>query len=119
MPSLSTFLNQRIRWASKADKYEDKRIFWVLVFVYLLNAFLLFFPFTFIWLSENFNYWLSFLAVKTITEMCFMYLIAKYYNKMHVLLLFPFLQPFHIVYTVVAGWLGKFGTYQWKGRKVH
>jgi hypothetical protein len=28
------------------------------------------------------------------------------------------MQPFHIMYTVIAGWLGKFGSYKWKGRKV-
>jgi hypothetical protein len=27
-------------------------------------------------------------------------------------------QPFHILYTVIAGWLGKFGSYQWKERSV-
>jgi hypothetical protein len=26
--------------------------------------------------------------------------------------------PFHIVYTVIAGWLGKFGNYAWKGREL-
>jgi len=119
MPTLSTFLNQRIRWASKADKYEDKRIFWVLAFVYLYNAFLLFFPLTIIWLPENFKFWLCYLFIKTLTEITFMHLVAKYYNKMHILFIFPFLQPFHILYTVVAGWLGKFGTYKWKDRTVH
>jgi cellulose synthase/poly-beta-1,6-N-acetylglucosamine synthase-like glycosyltransferase len=37
MPNWKAFLNQRIRWASKANKYDDKRIFWVLVLVYLFN----------------------------------------------------------------------------------
>lgn len=30
------FINQRIRWASKATSYDDKRIFSVLILVYLL-----------------------------------------------------------------------------------
>ena len=29
------------------------------------------------------------------------------------------LQPFHIVYIILAGWLGYFKKYEWKGRKVH
>ena len=37
MKSWSTFFNQRIRWASKAMHYNDKRIFWVLLLVYLFN----------------------------------------------------------------------------------
>jgi len=34
MRNWSDFLNQRIRWASKADRYDDKRIIAVLVLVY-------------------------------------------------------------------------------------
>ena len=36
-PDLKSFLRQRIRWASKAAKYEDKRIFRVLLLVYAAN----------------------------------------------------------------------------------
>jgi cellulose synthase/poly-beta-1,6-N-acetylglucosamine synthase-like glycosyltransferase len=38
MPTWKDFFNQRIRWASKADKFEDKRIIAVLALVYLLNG---------------------------------------------------------------------------------
>ena len=44
MKTLKDFFNQRIRWASKADKYDDKRIFGVLLLVYLLYAALLILP---------------------------------------------------------------------------
>ena len=36
MKTRKEFFNQRIRWASKARYYEDKKIFWVLLFVYFL-----------------------------------------------------------------------------------
>ena len=39
--TIGEFFRQRIRWASKADKYDDKRIFWVLLLVYLFNDFLI------------------------------------------------------------------------------
>lgn len=42
--SIGEFMNQRIRWASKADKYDDKRITAVLLMVYLFNAILLLLP---------------------------------------------------------------------------
>jgi cellulose synthase/poly-beta-1,6-N-acetylglucosamine synthase-like glycosyltransferase len=41
MPDWKSFLNQRIRWASKATNYKDKRVFWVLMLVYFTNLFLL------------------------------------------------------------------------------
>jgi hypothetical protein len=31
---------------------------------------------------------------------------------------FIFCQPFHILYTVIAGAFGLFGQYKWKGRRV-
>ena len=42
--SIKEFFNQRIRWASKADKYDDKRIFAVLLLVYIVNVLLLVLP---------------------------------------------------------------------------
>src|SRR5580658_2654719 len=35
--SWNGFVHQRVRWASKADRYDDKRIFWVLLLVYIVN----------------------------------------------------------------------------------
>ncbi len=37
MKTWKSFFNQRIRWASKARSYDDKRIFLVLLMVYLFN----------------------------------------------------------------------------------
>jgi cellulose synthase/poly-beta-1,6-N-acetylglucosamine synthase-like glycosyltransferase len=128
MKTLKDFLNQRIRWASKADKYDDKRIFGVLLLVYLFNILLLILPV----LGSLKNYplsiinyqfsllqlWLTLVICKTIIELIFLFPVASFFNKKSLLWLFPLAQPFHILYTVIAGWLGKFGTYQWKERKV-
>jgi len=64
------------------------------------------------------TFWLLLFA-KTIVEWCFMLPVANFFGMRKSLLIFPFMQPFHILYTVIAGWLGKFGTYQWKGRTVN
>jgi biofilm PGA synthesis N-glycosyltransferase PgaC len=112
------FFNQRIRWASKADKYDDKRIFWVLLIVYLFNL-----SFVALLVAGLFNsyYWWSLLflfAAKALIELPFIISVASFFNKKHLLKYFIVFQPLHILYTVVAGWLGKFGSYEWKGRKV-
>ncbi len=114
----SAFFRQRIRWASKADKYDDQRIFAVLLLVYLLNVWLLVLAVSCFFISSNLQLLLFALAVKTIAELIFLIPVAGFYQKTKLLMWFPFAQPFHIVYTVVAGWLGKFGTYEWKGRTV-
>jgi len=114
----SAFFNQRIRWASKADKYDDKRVFWVLLIVYLAN--LSFFALLVAGFF-NFYYWwclLFLFAAKTLIELPFIISVASFFNKKYLLNYFIIFQPLHIIYTIVAGWLGKFGSYEWKGRKI-
>ncbi|MEI6263908.1 MAG: glycosyltransferase [Sphingobacteriia bacterium] len=118
MPDWKSFFNQRIRWASKADSYSERTIFWVLVLVYIFNAGLLLGLIAGIFLKGIYPGIAYILLLKTIVEMIFLYPVAQFFKLGSTLWLFPFMQPFHMVYTVVAGWLGKFGTYQWKGRTV-
>ena len=119
MPTWGDFYNQRIRWASKASHFSDKRIFWVLVLVYCFNLVLLLLP---VWLLVNVAIGVTALlalVLKTWIELQFMRPVAHFYRKEKLLSVFPKMQPLHIVYIVVAGWLGKFGSYQWKQRRVH
>ena len=117
--SLKEFMNQRIRWASKADRYTDRKISLVLILVYLFNVWILiagilsFFSFSYIYLL------ILLILVKTLVELIFLFPVAVFFNKQKLLWWFLPAQPFHIIYTVVAGWLGKFGSYSWKGRKIH
>ncbi|HYE54848.1 MAG TPA: glycosyltransferase [Chitinophagaceae bacterium] len=114
----SAFWQQRIRWASKADKYEDKRIFKVLLLVYLVNLMILA-----LFVLSFFNLDLLLIVVlllfsKTVLEFPFVNAVASFFQERRLMKFFPLLQPLHILYTVIAGWLGKFGRYRWKGRTV-
>lgn len=119
MPDWKSFFNQRIRWASKAEqlKSKDKKVFAVLVLVYVFNAalfimpFMAFFNINFLW------YWLLLLLGKTVVELAFALPVARFFGQKFIWW-FPFLQPVHIAYIVVSGWLSKFGSYHWKGRNV-
>jgi hypothetical protein len=62
--------------------------------------------------------WLVLIGIKTLVELTLMRPVAGFYDQLNALKWFPLMQPFHIAYTVAAGWLGKFGTYRWKGRAV-
>ncbi len=117
-PTWKAFFNQRIRWASKAMNYEDRKIFWVLLLVYLFNLYMLILPFFSIADLFLFKFWLLLLAGKTLCELFFMYPVAAFFSMKKLLWWFPLMQPFHIIYTVVSGFLGKFGKYEWKGRTV-
>ncbi len=126
--SLSGFFNQRIRWASKADKYHDTRITNILLLVYFFNLTMLLLPLIALfkkieWQYGNFSFhlwqlWSFMLIIKTITELFFLYPVAIFFSKTNLLKWFPPAQPFHIIYTIITGWLGKFGSYKWKERKV-
>ena len=117
--TIAQFLNQRIRWASKADKYDDKRIFAVLVLVYFFNVWILFAGIACFFFTLPFAYYfITIVAAKTIVELLFLYPVARFFKKRIILWWFPLAQPFHILYTIVAGWLGKFGKYTWKERTV-
>lgn len=118
MPTWRDFFNQRIRWASKADKFDDKRIIIVLALIYLLNVSFIALPIIAFWYGQVWYWWGIMLLVKVLIELRFMLPVSKFFNQQILLLWFPVMQPFHIVYTVMAGWLGKFGKYKWKGRTV-
>ena len=118
MKTWKTFFNQRIRWASKAKHYDDKRIILVLLLVYLFNL-----SFLALAIAGFFchYYWLYLAGLwwaKTIIEFPFVYSVSAFFSKQSLMKFFFFFQPLHIFYTIISGLLGQFGKYEWKGRKV-
>lgn len=117
-PTWRSFLNQRIRWASKAGKYEDKRLTPVLLLVYLFNAsFVAMFAAGFL----SYQYWIymaGLWVLKTLVELPLFTAAARFFNENSMIKWFFLFQPLHIVYTVLSGLLGQIGSYEWKGRKV-
>jgi len=117
MHTLSTFINQRIRWASKTNKYKDVSVVIVLWLVLLLNIGLLAMPFAAFFFQPLIWFWLVLIILKTWIEASFAVHIAAFFSinlkKRDMLLQFP-----HILYTSFAGCFGMFGKYSWKDRKV-
>lgn len=118
MDSWRSFMHQRIRWASKADKYDDKRLTAVLALVYIWNAALLVFFFVCFFYPSLWIIWLLLIVYKTVVELFLLYPVARFFGKARLLWLFFPSQFLHIPYIVISGWLGKFGSYQWKNRQV-
>lgn len=117
-PDWKGFLRQRIRWASKSGKYDDKKMTAVLMLVYLFN--LSFIAMLVISIMDNsyFTLLAAMFAAKVVIELIYLYPVAGFFHKRKQLWIFPLLQPLHIAYIVVAGLLGFAGNYQWKGREV-
>jgi len=112
------FFSQRIRWASKATNYNDIKILSTLFLVYFFNCALLALFISGFWMPSLWLGLISTLILKIIIELTFIYPVARFYNKLNLIKWFPFFQPMHIVYTVIAGLLGVFGSFEWKGRRV-
>lgn len=117
-PDWHSFLQQRIRWASKSGKYNDPRLTLILVLVYFFN---LSFPVLFIaalFDIKLLNIFFILVTWKIAIELLFLWPVAGFFGKRRQLLVFPFLQALHIVYIILAGFLGYKGRFVWKGRSV-
>jgi cellulose synthase/poly-beta-1,6-N-acetylglucosamine synthase-like glycosyltransferase len=112
------FFYQRIRWASKATYYDDKKLFWILLLVYCINLCFLVLGTAAFWNATWFLALILTLSVKVFIEFPFVNTVATFFDEKRLMKYFLFLQPFHILYTIIAGWLGKFGSYEWKGRRI-
>jgi cellulose synthase/poly-beta-1,6-N-acetylglucosamine synthase-like glycosyltransferase len=113
-----SFFNQRIRWSSKAGHYKDKYITPILFLVYFFNVcfivlavFVIFNPYRLFLL-------LLFILGKVLIEFPFVNTVARFFRCSSLMKYFILFQPIHILYTIIAGWFGKFGSYEWKGRTV-
>jgi cellulose synthase/poly-beta-1,6-N-acetylglucosamine synthase-like glycosyltransferase len=117
-PGWRSFLQQRIRWASKSGKYADARLTGILLLVYVFNVAILALAIAGIFRLSCLLLAGSMLAIKIVAEYIFLRPVAAFFNKQWALRYFPLLQPLHVIYIVLAGFLGLVGGYKWKGREV-
>lgn len=118
--TLSSFISQRRRWASKSTKYRDKRVVWLGISIWLFNLSLIVGLVQFITDLPNINVlFLVAFGMKVVVELAFIYPLSSLVNR-HALLvnLFP-LSFIHAAYLVYIGVAGNVGKYDWKGRKVN
>ncbi len=115
--SFKAFINQRIRWASKISHYKHPATFLTLALVYCVNTFL-FVIFVSCFLYGHWRWLIFLIAFKTISEYFFVSKVASFFQQQSLMKYFPLCQPFHILYTIIAGSFGSFGKYEWKNRKV-
>jgi poly-beta-1,6-N-acetyl-D-glucosamine synthase len=112
------FFKQRIRWASKATYYNDKRITAVLFLVYLFNLSFLALLIAGFWNTSFLLFAAGLWIVKTAIEFPFVHSVVSFFDKRYFSRYFFFLQPLHILYTILSGLFGQFGKYEWKGRRI-
>jgi cellulose synthase/poly-beta-1,6-N-acetylglucosamine synthase-like glycosyltransferase len=116
--SWKAFFNQRIRWASKARGYKDRLLSINLLFVYITNLLLGIFLILSLWNPYWLLGFLFLISLKTLLEFPFIRALSIFFGLSGRVKYFFFLQPIHIFYTIIAGLLGNFPGYEWKGRRV-
>lgn len=114
--SWKEFFQQRIRWASKARYYKEPKLIAVMLNVYLLNLFFL--PVLFFSAFALLPWWspLAFLLGKSLVEWPFVNQLRRFYNIRIHFGYYCLMQPLHIGYTIISGFLGLVGKYNWKDR---
>lgn len=110
------FWQQRIRWASKTGKYKDVKTTLILLLIYFFNCTIFCVGVLSLFQSQFFNLFITLFLVKTLVELFFLFPVAKFFNDTKQLIFFPFLQPLHIVYIIVAGFLSRIGKFEWRQR---
>jgi cellulose synthase/poly-beta-1,6-N-acetylglucosamine synthase-like glycosyltransferase len=116
--SWKAFFQQRIRWASKATHYNQRGIFLVLLLVYLTNLFIFCFLLMAFWQKFAIILFVLLCVAKFFMELFFVKDVAVFFQQQYLVPWLLLLQPLHIIYMVVSGFLGQFKTYEWKGRKL-
>jgi cellulose synthase/poly-beta-1,6-N-acetylglucosamine synthase-like glycosyltransferase len=117
METYTSFLNQRLRWASKSGHYKqwwiDAELILVWLFCTLIIVLQILAPF-------SFQYSIIFfvlLSTKIIADYPLLKATSSYFGQKSLLKVFFIAQFYHIIYIVMIGWMKLFGQKAvWKGR---
>ena len=146
-PTLSAFIQQRKRWASKSTRYKNKSIIVLGVLVWIFNlsiilnllagiSMLLFSatasgsiaaentaePLTGIFHIASGQQLLALallqFCIKILIEFLFLKKVTQFARRPELMQLLPLLNILHIIYIIYIGIAGNSGKYNWKGRMV-
>ena len=115
--SLSEFLNQRIRWASKSKYYKDLDTIAVGSLVFLINITLLISFFAAFFSETNKHLFLVFFLSKFFADYLLLLPILSFYKRTALLIYIPilsFIYPFYISFVAIVS---PFKSFVWKDRK--
>lgn len=117
--TFSTFIQQRLRWASKAKKYKNSNLIYFSSIVYLSNLIQLLIYAEILLVDSFWVVGIILLTSKWLIDFILLYLAANFFNKKKQLVLFVFVVLIYPVYIVFIGLLALITNFKWKGRKYH
>ena len=117
----NSFVEQRLRWASKSGQYKDKwlNVFQAFVFLYCLLC-------AFCFVMSPFIGWNAFIAMgvlvltKSAVDYFYLRSLCRFFGQEELMRDFYYAQCMHIVYILVIGGLSILGVKKgaWKGRRL-
>lgn len=119
-PDWRSFLQQRIRWATKSSAYREWHITLVLAMVFFLccNILLSLLLIPFFGFAMALVFLLQFI-IKSFFDYQLLDTACRFFKRSDLMQSFLPAQFLHIIYIVMIGFAGNFiKTYEWKGRKV-
>ncbi len=124
--TVSEFINQRKRWASKGFNVLNGETKLVSLIVYLFNTLLLIIavisPFYFenqVFHLSLFKICLILLGIKCLFDFLLLFLSTSFFKKKRFLIYFLPEQILYIAYIMMIGLLGSIGKYEWKNRNIN
>jgi cellulose synthase/poly-beta-1,6-N-acetylglucosamine synthase-like glycosyltransferase len=119
--SLSSYIDQRIRWASKSKHYQANSIKWVALLVLNMNAVLLSAPLTIFFFNWDQGFILFFvlLVIKQVADIAGLAKFSRVVNKEVKYGKFLLFQYIEALLTLIVALKSIKGSYVWKERKQH
>ncbi len=115
--TFSAFLQQRLRWASKAKKYKNSNLIYFSSIVYISNLIQLLIYAEILLVDSFWVVGIILLTSKWLIDFILLYLAANFFNKKKHLVLFVFVVLIYPIYIVFIGLLALITNFKWKGRK--
>ena len=116
--SISDFVNQRKRWASKVTGAFNIYSSLVALIVYLFNLILLITGILSFFNISFFNQFIFMFSIKIMVDFLFFSSVLKFFKRKNLLFIFLPAEILYVFYVVAIGTLAPFGNYKWKD-KVH
>ncbi len=114
--SIISFINQRVRWGSKARFYTDRDLLFLSVMVWLTNVIIALYLVGSFFIPMFFPVFLASWIIKSLVDFRFLFLVARVFKRTHQLRWFPLAAIFYYFYVTIAGLMAMHGQYNWKER---
>ena len=116
-PTLLSFLNQRVRWASKSKYYKDKLLLLFSGLVLIQNILLLFIYLGLLFVENHRFTFLILLLTKWLIDFILLFLVASFFKRKSTMFYFIPVQFVYPIYVIIV-WIASISLkFEWKGRK--